>query len=240
MLHKNISLVLALSLALCTCKKETKLDQKAGPFDFLSAEKYPALIVDIQYMNGFQPEAATISHLKAFLEARLNKPQGVSFSISAIPAQGKASYSLEDIKEMESKYRMHHTAGVNIVAFYLFLDGGYTSDGGSLKTLGVAYDNTSMAIFEKTVVDYSGGLGEPSQTVLESTVMEHEFGHLLGLVNSGTAMRSSHEGYTHHCDESSCLMFHTVETTDVIANLLNGVPELEQQCIDDLRGNGGK
>ena len=43
-----------------------------------------------------------------------------------------------------------------------------------------------MVIFGKTIHDNSGALGQTSRTKLESTVLDHEFGHILGLVDIGS------------------------------------------------------
>ena len=84
----------------------------------------------------------------------------------------------------------------------------------------------------------------PSLEVLETTVVNHEFGHLLGLVNAGSPLQSDHQDTEHgkHCTEQDCLMYYTAETGEGIINMLSGgsVPSLDAQCIADLQANGGK
>ena len=109
--------------------------------------------------------------------------------------------------------------------------------------LGVAYASTSMCIFEETIIDNTGGLGQASRADVEEGVLKHEFGHILGLVNLGTALQTQHEDGQHakHCNVQDCLMYYAIETGDFFASLLGGgVPELDAQCIADLRANGGK
>ena len=82
---------------------------------------------------------------------------------------------------------------------------------------------------------------EVSELELESAVLMHEFGHVLGLVNNGTPMTQNHEGESGHCDNEDCLMFYAAETGDMLAILGGGsIPTLDEQCLDDLQANGGK
>jgi hypothetical protein len=87
------------------------------------------------------------------------------------------------------------------------------------------------------------GLAQPSRFTLEATVTEHEFGHLLGLVDYGTPMAAAHEdsGHAHHCDNQACLMYYGAETIDIAGSLTGGeVPAPDEHCIADLKANGGK
>ena len=124
----------------------------------------------------------------------------------------------------------------------LIVDGEYEQ----ANVLGVAHRNTSTAYFGAALDAVSGGLTQPTRRQAEATVFRHEFGHLLGLVaipGSGTDMQTEHqdEAHGHHCDDDSCLMYYAVESTDLFASVFGGtIPELDAQCIADLRANGGK
>jgi hypothetical protein len=225
------------------CKKDTSIFAEGTANDFLSGKYYPSLVVEIQYMQGFRPSAQTLSNLNTFLQARLNKPGGITFVIDSIPAMHKTYYSLDDATTIEQANRSQNKNGTRMAAYFLFVDGDYAANPSGGKILGIAYSYTSVIIFEKTIRDYSGGLGQPQLSVLEGSVAEHEFGHLLGLVNNGTTMRSKHQDTPNgrHCTNQNCLMYYNVETNNVVANLLGGnIPQLDANCINDLRGNGGK
>jgi hypothetical protein len=94
-----------------------------------------------------------------------------------------------------------------------------------------------------TVQQHSGGLNQPERSRLKTAIINHEFGHILGLVNAGTPMQEHHQDTPNgrHCTDRSCLMNWVVETGNVVQNLFGGaMPELDQKCINDLRANGGK
>lgn len=212
--------------------------------DLLSADYYDKLIVEVQYVEGFEPTQAALQNLSDFLEARLHKPNGIIIQQQSIPSPGQSSYAINDLTKIEDDNRTAFTDGKTIAAYFFFADGNYAQDSENSKTLGIAYRNTSMVIFQKTITGLSNELFEPKRSLLESTVINHEFSHIMGLVNVGTPLESDHqdEAHGHHCDVKSCLMNYVAETGDVINNFFdsNNVPELDPQCINDLKANGGK
>ncbi|UII27819.1 peptidase [Fulvivirga maritima] len=216
----------------------------ASSHDFLSDENYESLNIEIQYMTGYEPSSAVLNSLESFLSTILNKPAGIVFIKNEIVAEGKTTYSAADIRALEQIKRTQYTSNKNIAAYFIFLDGGYSEDSSSSKVLGIAYQNSSMAIFQKTIESLSGGIGQPSTNLLSSTVTQHEFGHILGLVNNGTDMVAQHQDVPHgkHCDDADCLMYWTVENSNNLADLLgmSSPPSLDTNCLADLKANGGK
>lgn len=239
--------ILFLSLCLITCKKDNPGNSGGAvgvsAHDFLSADSYNTLNIEVDYMPGFKPDDASISNLKSLLSAHINKPSGINISYKEIPAQSGRALSLNDISQIESTNRSAFNSGSTIAAYVLFTDGEYAGNSGDSKVLGIAYKSASTAVFGKTIHDNSGGVGQSSRIKLESTVIEHEFGHLLGLVDIGTPMQTNHIDAAHgkHCKNSGCLLYYASETTDVLGILVTGsIPELDADCINDLKGNGGK
>ena len=85
-------------------------------------------------------------------------------------------------------------------------------------------------------------MGQTSRTKLESTVMEDEVGHLLGLVDFGSRMQSYHkeEPHRNHCNNNYCLMYYSSDTRDILCFLITGnIPFLDSNCLSDLRADGG-
>jgi predicted Zn-dependent protease len=69
-----------------------------------------------------------------------------------------------------------------------FIDGASASDSGNSYVLGTAYRNTSFVIYEKTIQSLSDSPFEP-RSLFETTVITHEFGHILGLTNLGPSSK---------------------------------------------------
>ena len=246
MKHRILTTFLIFLLSLWTgCSDSSQQPGNAAiiPNDFLSGGKYTSLVIEIVSVSGFAPSASAIDNMKAFLSGLLNKNGGITVVQSTITSPGKSAFTLEDVKAIEAANRKQVTSGTTLTAFFFFADGDYAGNSGGVKVFGFAYGGSSMALFEKTVYEFSGGVGKPAVSTLETAVMKHEFGHILGLVNNGTALQSAHQDSANgkHCNEQNCLMYFNVETSDIGGNLLGGVvPELDANCLADLKANGGK
>ena len=211
--------------------------------DLLSNSSFSALKVQVLYQPGMQPTTGGLDYLENFLNERLNKPGGISIILKSIPTENRNSYSVNQLIDLEEQHRDIYNEEDTLSICFLFVDAEYAGNNGNAKALGIAYRSTSMTIFQETIKANSGGPLEPSQSTLESAVLGHEMGHILGLVNVGTDMVNDHQDEAHgaHCDVEDCLMYYAAETTASLGNLTGGnIPELDAQCIADLRASGGK
>lgn len=244
--------VLFLAFVPYSCKKDS--DRRVIKFhrqnvgksarDILSDKDYQSITIEIIYMTGFKPTDQAVNNLKELITTLCNKPDGINVVFQEIGAQGKPAYSIDDVKAIEEKHRKEFTYKKDLATCFIFMDGASSESQGSQLVLGQAYFNTSMVIYEKSLRANAGGFGEPELYKLETTVINHEFGHILGLVNLGSTMYNSHQDAAHgnHCDNSSCLMYWEVENGSIFDNLLGNspVPVLDQNCLKDLKENGGK
>jgi hypothetical protein len=211
----------------------------ASAKELLASTQYTSLKIEVQYMAGYQPDAAALNHLQSTLAGLLNKPSGITIVTREIPVSNNVTLSVNDILEIERNNRTVFTSGSQLGVYVLYTNGNYTD----AATLGVAYRNTSVALFGKKIQDNSGGLGQASRTKLVATVAEHELGHLLGLVDLGSPMQTAHKDAAHgnHCNNNSCIMYYASETTDVLGFLITGnIPGFDTNCRNDLRANGGQ
>lgn len=241
-----VTAILLFTIIACN-KKETpyapnkELNNKpvgASANDLLSSNKYKALRIEINYMPGYEPDMDAYLHLWNRLNIYLNKLD-ISIVSDEIPAASSTTLSIDQVRTIEEQNRTVYNTDTLISVYLLYTNGTFTDD----KVLGAAYKNTSMVLFGKKIHDNSGGLGQASRTKLEATVLEHEFGHLLGLVDIGSPMQTNHKDASHgnHCNNTSCLMYYAAETTDILGFLLTGnIPPFDANCIADMKANGGK
>ncbi|WP_317164746.1 membrane metalloprotease [Flavobacterium turcicum] len=212
--------------------------------DLLSDRKFKSLVVEVVYVNGFEPSAAAINNFVAFISARTFKPAGINVVKRAIVSPGNTTYTTQQIVALEEANRTKYNSGTELAVWAFFADGKSSQDTAEGVVLGTAYRNTSFVIFEKTIQGLSDSPFEPNRTVLETTIITHEFGHILGLTNFGTALQSNHEDTAHprHCIEKTCLMYWSAEVGSGINNMVSATaaPQLDSQCIADLRANGGR
>jgi len=209
--------------------------------DFLSADDYQTLKVEILYVGQYQPSAAAITSLQNFLEARLNKPGGIFISMRQIDSPGTSPYSTSEIRKLETDNRTFYNNTGELTLCILFVDGRSTTDTSTSAVLGTAYLNTSCVIYENTVWAFSNGVNQPPRNIMESTVLQHELCHLLGLVDFGTDMVTDHQDPDHirHCNNNQCLMYWASQNR-VMNMQTSAVPQLDANCIADLQANGGK
>lgn len=210
--------------------------------DFLSGESFTSLVVEVDYMPGYAPNANALDQLQAFLEERLHKTSVTIRAPTEVAAGGQASYTANEIRDLEEQHRDEFTEGETLVAYMIIVDGEFEQN----NVLGIAYFNTSNAFFGPAYEQASGGLGQPSRYLTEATSFRHEFGHLFGLVGipgSGTDMQTEHKDEEHgnHCDDDQCLMYYALANPGLIGGVIGSdIPALDPNCLDDVAANGGK
>ncbi len=209
--------------------------------DLLSDDIYDTLVVEFAYTAGYRPLQETIDSFRIFLEERLNKPGAITFVETEILTPLVESQSISDIREIEADQRTKYTDGKTIAVFVYFSHANFENDTETTKTLGTAYYNTSLVIFVFFLRDLIVNPGF-DLFILEATTFQHEFGHLLGLVNLlGDDIHENHEDTVHgsHCIVEECLMYFESNTSQSLRNR-SSIPVLDPLCIEDLQAKGGK
>ncbi|WP_264557941.1 hypothetical protein [Flavobacterium sp. N1718] len=117
--------------------------------DFLSADDYQKLTVEILYIGQYKPSDVAVASLQAFLEARLNKPDGVFITQRQIESPGTSPYTTSEIRKLETDNRTAYNNVGELALCILFVDGRSASDTATGAVLGTAYLNTSCVIYEK-------------------------------------------------------------------------------------------
>lgn len=255
---KNISSklipVLVLFVLLFSCKSDDSGNSSNDPHaenlkvlgasaeDLLSSNRYTSITVEFAFANGFRPKDETFTYFRTLLNDRLNKPGGVNFIETVIDTPQDASLTLDEIRNLESTHRTAYTSDENIAVYIYFANGNSSNDTSVSVTLGTAYRNTSIVVFEKTLLDLQASQGSDI-LVLEATTTHHEFGHILGLVNlsNDDIHPTGHEDTAHanHCVIEDCLMY--FESTNFRSlQRRTSIPVFDSLCIADLQAKGGK
>ncbi len=230
-------------------KSENRKALGTSAKDILSQDNYKILTVEFVYSNGFRPDATTLSGFRTVIEERINKPEGIIFIETEINAPQGAPFTTSEIREIENERRTKYTEGNNIALYVFFANGNADTDTNTSVTLGTAYQNTSIVIYEKTILDLAASTSDPEFTkrFLEANTLHHEFGHILGLVNiqNDDIHPTGHLDTVHskHCVITDCLMYFELNEPFRILQKVEqrgAVPQFDSLCIEDLRAKGGR
>lgn len=162
--------------------------------DLLSNDRFNKLKIEIAYVEGFQPTQEAIDGFVDYLKKRTFK-EDIELVYQQLSSPDEDSLTLEEITDLESKNRTVYNEGSTLGIYIYFSDSPAEGDDldEGLVTLGAVYRNTSMIIHEVTVRKLAKQSFFISDPDVELTTLNHEFGHLFGLVNLGTDMVNDHE-----------------------------------------------
>ena len=260
--------------------------------DLLTNEDFDNIRIEIAYVRGFRPTQAAMEGFVAYLQERTSKER-VDLVYRELESPEQDDLTLEEIDELESENRTVYNEGRTLGVYIYFSDAPAEDDQEEegLVTLGAVYRNTSMIIHEITVRKLAAQRAQITAADVESSTINHEFGHLFGLVNLGITPINDHEGVvfgddgepltdandmpigSNHCNVDGCLMnaelrfggssnrraiitskyqpgleavcrlsgksvLHMLEAKTAKGNSL--APNLDAECLLDLRSNGGR
>lgn len=193
--------------------------------DLLSNDTYTNLRIEIGHVRGFRPTQEAMDGFVAYLKQRTFK-ENIELIYNELASPNEENLTLEEIADLEEENRTVYNDGKTLAIYIYFSDAPAEEDDEEegLVTLGAVYRNTSMIIHEVTVRKLAGQSSFISDADVESSTLNHEFGHLFGLVNLGITPVNDHEdvqkddmgesilddqGKTSgnsHCNVTGCLM----------------------------------
>ncbi len=185
--------------------------------DILSNDSFDKLLIEIAYVEGFRPTPSAMTQFTDYLRQHTFK-EDIEIIYNELPSPTEDELTLREIADLETKNRTAFNSGNTLAIYIYFADAPAEGDDldGGLVTLGAVYRNTSMIIHEVTVRRLAARSLTISNADVETATLNHEFGHLFGLVNLGTDMVNDHESQSEnedgelagdkHCNVSGCLM----------------------------------
>lgn len=265
-MKKKAWIFLATTLFLTACSKSSDegntpdppTDNKAANLlatgasanDILSNDSYDRILIQLAYVQNFRPTQEAMDNFVEFLRERTFKTQ-IDLEYLVLPSPDEESLTLQEIADLEKENRTAYNSGSTLAIYIYFADApseGDEEESGSV-TLGAVYRNTSMVVHEATVRRLASRTPLVSLADAETATLNHEFGHLFGLVNLGTDSINPHEdgASDNHCDRDGCLMRAELEFGSGLMSVLQSrvgksavVPGMDAECLLDLQANGGR
>ena len=238
----TLFVMLMISAGLSGCfGEESKEVQRGIPGGLtlacLSDDKYTSMVVEIDYEAGYMPEQSSTDLLKTRLEQVCDKPQGIEVFLTETNFDHEGQWSASDVREKGWNEKSNNPQSDSTLYWQaIFPSGQYANDG----VLGVAVDASTIAIFGEAVDDAEGPIfNRPSAEEIENSVLVHEFGHLLGLVNLVYQSPVEHEDEEHkgHSNNEDSVMYWAIESAN-IGNIITGeLPDdFDADDLNDLAG----
>jgi hypothetical protein len=182
---------------------------------FLSGVQEVALEVD--YQEGIAPQTGPLNHLDSIWDLFVANasalfaaaPRAVTVphtleEMGRIQSPSAGSYSREEILAIADDHRDQVSSGARRVYHVVFLN-AYLRENGRLRpdVLGTSIHGTGV------IAMFAPAIHHASSCVVEQTVLIHEFGHAVGLVNNGLPMVEPHQDVEHgaHCVNPDCVMY---------------------------------
>ncbi len=219
--------------------------------EILSNNTFDKLQIEIAYVEGFRPTSTSMNDFVSFLKQHSFK-QDIELVYKELPSPNEEKLTLDEIFDLEKENRTVYNDGSNLAIYIYFADAPSEDDKEEedLVTLGAVYLNTSMVIYEDTIRTLASKSSLVSVSDVETATLNHEFGHLLGLVDLGSTPVNDHEDVDaeNHCNVDGCLMRAELQFGAGMKKMLENraskgiadTPDLGLECVLDLQANGGR
>lgn len=202
----------------------------------LRDDAYRELIIEIDHAPGYNPESSTVSLLKERLGQVCDKPDGIRIELNEVDFSETNTWTAEKVRDIGHE-TMDNDPQTSVLRWHVIMPEGKYSDE---SVLGVAVDASTIALFSDSIDDATSIFNPRiSSEDIENSVMVHEFGHLLGLVNLVYTSPADHEDSQHpgHSNNEDSVMYWAIETFTVDAWFSGDLPtEFDQDDLNDMQG----
>ena len=196
-----------------------------------------SLSIEIDWVNGRDPARSAIDHLTSVLRRECDKPDGITATLGNRIASGRSSWTIADLRALEKANRAGHSGGNTATIWVAYVGGSFAAN---RNALAVTFSASAAVLFRDRIDDAATSL--VLEAGIERSVLLHEAGHMLALVNIGYRSRFNHEDPQHpyHSNNPDSVMYWAVEDISVRNILAGGPPDdfddADRADLTQLRG----
>lgn len=189
---------------------------------------YPNLVIEVDYARGFEPSEFALDALLATLEEVTDKDRITILPPTPLPDEQRFR---SDVNWVEGAIGLHeeffdshdpssirYGEGDTAYLHLMYLNGRY--EGNKSAAMGLATSRT-IFIFPSYFREKAGLLIRTANQIvpddtsqrIERSVLIHEMGHMMGLVNGGAPMVRDHDDGTRHSSNPKSVMHRGIEAS---------------------------
>lgn len=190
------------------------------PAAYLWSSPYPDLLIEIDHVEGARPSDFAVDALVEMLREETNKRSITVAPYEEMPAFGSHTngkrWTTQQLVALATEKLDHAPAGSygadeTAVLHILYIDGSYDGEYGD-GVIGLAIGATAFLFDDPALADTSG-IPKIFKPFIERSVLIHEVGHVLGLVNIDLPMQTAREDADspHHSTNPESVMYSGID-----------------------------
>ena len=202
----------------------------------LRSTTFTSMVIEIDHEPGYRPMSSSTEMLLDRLEQVCDKPNGIQLKFNEVNFDHDGDWTADDVRRLGWEFKDTSPQNENTLHWQLIFPSGMYAEN---SVLGVAVDASTVALFGDAISEADGPFGRPSVEDVENSVIVHEVGHLLGLVNLVYESPVNHEDPEHpgHSNNDNSVMYWAVESTDLLNFVFGDLPnEFDADDLNDLAG----
>lgn len=202
----------------------------------LQDDAYTSMVIEIDYEAGYKPMTSSTDMLVDRLESVCDKPGGISIDFTEVDFGHSGDWSANDVREEAWDNKDNSPREGSILTWQIIFPSGTYADS---SVLGVAVDASTVALFGDSIQTANGPFNRPSVEDVENSVIVHEVGHLLGLVNLVYQSPADHEDEDNkgHSNNDDSVMYWAIESADLANFIFGTLPnDFDDDDLADLAG----